>query len=143
MKKIILILLSVLAAGVVSALGWYFYNANKYTPETYMVTPESNQPITSTSTVSKDNSGNTVVTPGATTFTNAEISSHNSASSCYSIINGVVYDLTMWVNLHPGGKGAILSVCGIDGTEKFMKKHKGGAKFMDILKRYKIGVLAQ
>jgi cytochrome b involved in lipid metabolism len=76
-------------------------------------------------------------------FTTADVSTHTTAVSCYSVIQGSVYDLTMWVNAHPGGKGAILSLCGIDGTEKFMNQHHGGKKFMDILSRFKIGTLTQ
>ena len=69
-----------------------------------------------------------------------DISSHNNATSCYVAINDSVYDLTAWVNLHPGGTSKILSICGTDGTEKFMNKHKGAQKYMDILPRFKIGI---
>ncbi len=143
MKKITLILTSIIAIGAITAAGWYFYNANKYTPDTYMVTPGTDSSVTSTSTISKDQNGNKIVTKGATSFTTSDVSQHNDASGCYSIISGTVYDLTMWVNLHPGGKGTILSICGVDGTDKFMKQHRGGAKFMTILGRYQIGVLTK
>jgi len=67
---------------------------------------------------------------------------HKDASSCYTVISGKVYDLTLWVNMHPGGKGAILSLCGIDGTAKFMAKHQGAQKQMDILARFYIGTVS-
>lgn len=71
----------------------------------------------------------------------ADVATHNTKASCFTVISEKVYDVTLWVNLHPGGKGAILSMCGADGTDKFMKRHKGGKKFMDILTRFQIGVL--
>lgn len=76
------------------------------------------------------------------TFTLADVEHHKDATSCYAVINGNVYDLTAWINMHPGGKDKILSLCGTDGTDRFMQKHKGGQKFMDILNRFKIGVIA-
>ena len=40
-------------------------------------------------------------------FTASQVSTHNSGSSCWSIINGDVYDLTNWISQHPGGAAAI------------------------------------
>ena len=45
-----------------------------------------------------------VPTPKPSGNTMADIRLHNSATSCWSAINGNVYDLTDWVNSHPGGK---------------------------------------
>jgi len=115
--------------------GWYYFNFRQYAPTTY-VTDTANGSITTNSITG----ATSTTTP---TYTLADISSHNNASSCYSIVSNSVYDLTMWVNIHPGGKGAILSLCGHDGTDAFMNKHKGGDKFMKILARYKIGNLVQ
>lgn len=117
----------------VSVFGYSMFN--RYAPTSYVV--ETN---TGTTTVNSTTGG---VTAGAKTFTLADIATHKDATSCYSVISGVAYDLTMWVNLHPGGKKAILSLCGTDGTERFMNKHHGGAKFMEILARFKIGTLTQ
>lgn len=127
--------------GVVIVVGgiWMYYGFNKYAPRTYItqtVTP------TGTTTVTTDTVSNTT-TAGSPIYTMTQVSEHKDASSCYSVISGVVYDLTMWINMHPGGKSAILSICGIDGTEKFMNKHHGAQKQMDILARFKIGLLTQ
>lgn len=135
MKKIIIaIVLGALLLGAAGGI-WYYMNFTKYAPTTY-VTDTKDGPIT-TDTATGETSTTTPI------YTQTEIASHKDAASCYTIISGSVYDLTMWVNLHPGGKGAILSLCGIDGTERFMNKHKGGEKYMGILARYKIGVQAQ
>lgn len=56
-------------------------------------------------------------------YTQADVSSHNTAASCWSSIEGGVYDLTGWINRHPGGAQAIISLCGTDGTASFVAQH--------------------
>jgi len=73
----------------------------------------------------------------------ATVASHNSRASCWSIINGSVYDLTSWIPKHPGGEQAILGLCGTDGSAKFNRKHGGDASKEKILFGFKIGALAQ
>lgn len=82
-------------------------------------------------------------TPTAGTYTKAEVATHNSASSCWSIVGGVVYDLTSWIKKHPGGSQAILSICGKDGIAAFTGKHMGDQKPEAMLATFKIGVVAQ
>lgn len=77
------------------------------------------------------------------TFTLTDIAKHNSASSCYSTINGSVYDLTSWISEHPGGERAILSLCGRDGSEAFDTKHSDDRRPAEELAHFKIGALAQ
>lgn len=131
MKKI-----SLLTVALVLLIGgaWYYTNFTKYAPSVYVKDTANGSVTTDTST------GTTSTT--TPTYTVSDVATHKDATSCYTVISGNVYDVTLWVNLHPGGKGAILSLCGSDGTEKFMNQHKGGAKFMGILARYKIGIIA-
>ncbi|OYW85244.1 hypothetical protein B7Z17_02635, partial [Candidatus Saccharibacteria bacterium 32-49-10] len=37
------------------------------------------------------------------TFTMDEVASHNSRTDCWTIISGQVYELTDFINRHPGG----------------------------------------
>lgn len=80
--------------------------------------------------------------PSSSQFTLAQILTHKDASSCWSTINEGVYDLTDWIAQHPGGEGAILSICGKDGSEAFNNQHGGKQKQADILATFKIGILA-
>jgi cytochrome b involved in lipid metabolism len=82
-------------------------------------------------------------TPAATSFTLAQVATHNSASSCWSAINGKVYNLTSWINQHPGGKGPILSLCGTDGSAAFNGQHGGQARPASELANFYIGALTQ
>lgn len=88
----------------------------------------------------------TTTTPPATTtggITLATIAKHNSRSSCWSAINGSVYDLTSWVPNHPGGEQTILSLCGIDGSNGYNGQHGGSSKPARILGGFKIGTFAK
>ena len=40
------------------------------------------------------------------TFSLSEVKQHHGLESCWSIIDGFVYDLTSFVHLHPGGVSA-------------------------------------
>lgn len=77
------------------------------------------------------------------TYTMAQVSAHASAASCWTVVNGAVYDLTPAINLHPGGKAAILSMCGKDSTARFEGQHGGQAKPENMLAGLKIGTLAR
>ncbi|CAE6407514.1 unnamed protein product [Rhizoctonia solani] len=52
-----------------------------------------------------------------------EIQKHNNRDSCWVIINGEVYDVTGFLNDHPGGIGPILKVAGSDATRVFAPIH--------------------
>lgn len=56
-------------------------------------------------------------------YTMADVQANNSESSCYTVINGNVYDLTSFIASHPGGARNIMKLCGIDGTSIYMSQH--------------------
>jgi len=72
-------------------------------------------------------------------YTPAQVAAHASAKSCWTSINGKVYDLTAWINRHPGGSSRILSICGRDGSAAFNAQHQGQGGPAAILKTFKIG----
>lgn len=74
-------------------------------------------------------------------LTMAEVSMHNSAASCYSVVSDKVYDLTTWIGKHPGGAEAIKRICGVDGTAGFSGKHGGQSQPESTLTQYFIGNL--
>ena len=84
-------------------------------------------------------------TPVATTagYTMAQVSANNSAKSCWAVIEGSVYNLTNWINSHPGGSGAILSLCGTEATSSFKGKHGNQSRPAAQLSGYLLGVLAK
>jgi len=67
------------------------------------------------------------------------VAMNDSEASCWSVINGNVYDLTDWISSHPGGASRILGLCGIDGTSQFEGKHGGSAAAEGTLESYLLG----
>ena len=102
-------------------------------------TPSSSPAASASSTPAKT----ATPTPTSTVreYTAAEVRTHNTASSCWSIINGDVYNLTTWIGQHPGGAAAIQSLCGVDGTRSFNSQHEGSGKVMRQLSQFNIGRL--
>lgn len=83
-----------------------------------------------------------VVAPTVGMYTRTQIATHNGRSSCWLLISGNVYDVTDFLNLHPGGVGEILPYCGKEATQAFATmggrgQHSSSAYAM--LKDYLIG----
>jgi hypothetical protein len=76
-------------------------------------------------------------------YTMAKVKENNSAASCWSVINGNVYNLTQWINSHPGGPSVIRGLCGVDGTSSFNGKHRGQGNPTSTLASYLLGPLAK
>jgi len=77
------------------------------------------------------------------TFTAQEVVTHGNSSSCWTIINNEIYDLTSFIQNHPGGDKAILSLCGKNGTDAFTKQHGGQSKPENTLAKFVIGNLSK
>lgn len=137
MKKIILLIV----VGLILIVGasWAYSNWKAYAPTTYVQDLTDSTGTTTTVTV---NTSTGTTTPGAPSYTLTQVATHNDASSCYSTINDRVYDLTLWINMHPGGKQKILSICGTDGTAKFISQHGDDEKPTRTLARFYVGTLA-
>jgi cytochrome b involved in lipid metabolism len=73
-------------------------------------------------------------------YTMEEVSQHNAPPSIWSVYNGDVYDITMYVNVHPGGKKILEKVYGKDMTPLFNKFH-GYIKIENMIGPLKIGTV--
>ncbi|KAF4670450.1 Delta 8 Fatty Acid Desaturase [Perkinsus chesapeaki] len=57
-------------------------------------------------------------------FTWEEVAKHSSRESCWIVVHGYVYDLTSWLDRHPGGILPILNCAGdVDATDVFISNH--------------------
>jgi sulfite reductase alpha subunit-like flavoprotein/glutaredoxin/glutathione S-transferase len=72
----------------------------------------------------------------------SELSGKNSEASGYWIaLQNRVYDITEFMDLHPGGMAIIRSNCGLDGSHVFKQvAHDTNAEIMSLLDCYVIGV---
>ncbi len=80
-------------------------------------------------------------TPTSPSYTTADVASHSTSSSCWSIVNDKVYNITSYIEKHPGGPEAILKICGKDGTSTLHRQH--GTSKDDNLQKYYLGDLSQ
>ncbi len=71
----------------------------------------------------------------------SDVAKHNTETNCWTIIHENVYDLTGWIGVHPGGKSAILQLCGTDGSVLFDNQHGGQDRPLAQLAEFKIGTL--
>ena len=100
-------------------------------------------PTASASAAAKPSVTPTAAATVAASYTMAQVSANKSAAKCWSVINGDVYDLTKWISAHPGGAGAILSLCGTDGTQDFNAMHRSQGRPISVLGNYLLGPLAK
>jgi cytochrome b involved in lipid metabolism len=70
-----------------------------------------------------------------------EVKKRNSASECWTVIDGKVYNLTKWIPAHRGGPQAILFLCGKDGSSAFKAQHAGASSPESVLATYLLGAL--
>jgi len=73
-------------------------------------------------------------------FTKEDVSKHNQPDDCWIIIEDNVYDVTKFLDDHPGGRDILLECAGTDCTTDFRDVgHSVDAR--NYLIKYKIGVL--
>ncbi|CAH0483087.1 unnamed protein product [Peronospora belbahrii] len=81
----------------------------------------------------------------ADTFTSSytwqDVAKHNTAKSAWVIVRGVVYDVTEWVDRHPGGRELVLLHSGRECTDTFNSYHPFSNRANVILAKYAIGKL--
>ena len=75
-------------------------------------------------------------------YTWDEVAQHNALPSVWSVYNGTVYDITMYINVHPGGKKILEKVFGKDMTALFNKFH-GYVNIDAIIGPLKIGTISK
>lgn len=61
--------------------------------------------------------------PEGTELTLEEVARHRTHSDCWTIFRGFVYDVSMYVDYHPGGRNEIMKGAGTDCTNEFLKAH--------------------
>ncbi|ELR13958.1 cytochrome b5, putative [Acanthamoeba castellanii str. Neff] len=74
-------------------------------------------------------------------FTKAEVAKHDTVNDCWMIINGKVYDVTPFVDEHPGGD-ILMDGAGKDASDMFDDVGHSGAA-IEYLKDFYIGQLAK
>ena len=74
-------------------------------------------------------------------ITKEELQKHKSKDDCWVVFQGAVYDMTLYLDRHPGGVDCITLCAGDDMTEAYMDRHP----YLNpqIIEKLKIGYLTQ
>jgi len=114
---------------LIGAIILYFVVYNNPTQTNTVKTNITATTLTSTKKISVTNivPNNTNTSPNKTdvsvsntsTYSIAEVSTHNNETSCWTIINGKIYDITSYIYSHPAGVNKILQGCGVDATKMY------------------------
>ncbi|EEZ98523.1 cytochrome b5 [Tribolium castaneum] len=77
-----------------------------------------------------------------TQYSFADVKKHNDNQSTWIVIHNNVYDVTEFLNEHPGGEEVLLEQAGKDGSEAFEDVgHSSDAR--ELMQKYKIGELIE
>ena len=75
---------------------------------------------------------------GLPKFTMAEVAKHNTQEDCWIILDERVYDITKFIDSHPGGVGPVVNMAGKDATDVFANYHAARV-YKNMLPTYLIG----
>jgi cytochrome b involved in lipid metabolism len=105
--------------------------------------PVATPTTTTTPTATPTASPKPTPTPTTTkaSYTMEDVKKKNTSASCWTVIDGNIYDLTKWIPVHRGGPQAITFLCGKDGTSSFKAQHEGASTPMSALANYFVGAL--
>ncbi|XP_015247037.1 PREDICTED: cytochrome b5 reductase 4 [Cyprinodon variegatus] len=70
-----------------------------------------------------------------------ELQRHNRREDCWTCIRGMVYNVTPYMDYHPGGEEELMKAAGIDGTDLFDQVHRW-VNYESMLKECLVGRMA-
>lgn len=83
-----------------------------------------------------------IVTSKLKQYTLKEVASHCTIESCWMVVFDKVYDLTDFIEYHPGGYEICMEYAGTDATNAFNEKPHT-IEAVDMLEKYLIGELVK
>jgi cytochrome b involved in lipid metabolism len=123
---------SLLAIGAVTGLTYFVGHTGAEATWASRIAPNEAAPEESTPSTSSDSAADGI--------TLAEIANHATREDCWTAIDTTVYDLTPYMQQHPGGAGSLAWLCGIDGTTAFKSQHGSEQRPASDLASLAIGV---
>jgi fatty acid desaturase len=75
-------------------------------------------------------------------YTWEQVAEHNTEKSAWVYMGKKVYDITEWLDRHPGGKSVLLLVAGRDVSDLLPSYHPFSARPATVLEKYEIGEIS-
>ena len=112
-RKAVKIIIAIIWTAILILFIYYFFisYSNSY----------ANVSLPQVANTNQNSNSNTLA---AKTYSSTEVAKHNKPSDCWLIINNNIYDLSSYLNIHPGGAQTISPYCGQDGTIAFATKDR-------------------
>ena len=79
---------------------------------------------------------------GLPQYSEEEVHAHNTSNSCWITIRGKVYDVTTFLQEHPGGASVLLENAGKDASNAFASVGHSN-KALTMMEKYAVGVVSQ
>ncbi|KAJ8411432.1 hypothetical protein AAFF_G00162400 [Aldrovandia affinis] len=73
--------------------------------------------------------------------TEEELRKHNTREDCWTCIRGMVYNVSPYMEFHPGGEEELMKAAGVDGTDLFDQVHRW-VNYESMLKECLVGRMA-
>lgn len=73
--------------------------------------------------------------------TEEELKKHNTRDDCWTCIRGMVYNVSAYMDFHPGGEAELMRAAGIDSTDLFDQVHRW-VNYESMLKECLVGRMA-
>jgi hypothetical protein len=81
------------------------------------------------------------ISTGNLVLTMSEVQQRNTDDACWTVVDGIVYDMTTFIARHPAGANDIKDMCGKDATDDFLGEHEGQGEPEKWLATLRIGVV--
>lgn len=110
--------------------------------ETTSTPKTTTTPTTSTKpTTTKPTTTTPTKTSTRKTLSSTEVAKHSTREDCYLIVKNIVYDVTTYIDKHPGGKSKIVNKCGQESSSAFAAIHSNFA--WNLLAKYYVADLVK
>ncbi|KAJ3216900.1 hypothetical protein HDU67_008807 [Dinochytrium kinnereticum] len=74
-------------------------------------------------------------------YSMAEVAKHNKEDDAWIVVSGKIYDITDFIDGHPGGRRVLLEVAGQDATKQFYQFHRSDTVFLKYDSKLVIGLV--
>ena len=118
---------------IVALIGGIILHLSLSSSSNFTLVDNVDKVINQVSTTTNNKNINTTIS-----YTLSDLAKHNNQTSCWTLVNGKIYDITSFVLSHPAGVQKILKGCGIDASQLYGRV---GSHDVSRLTNFVVGVI--